>query len=178
MSRINSVESPRVIFCASDSHSCQTSRKNSGIGMAVLTASITTLAIAKRPKSFSKAILKQGVCFENGVAIVKKTGKKFTGAVSRNTGFLGCKKETTQFTDGIITEKVYHDLFGRELYGRFYKEGKLYLTVGKSRGFSSEKLPKGVYSYTTINDPLDAIHRIKTDSVFEWARNNIKKGTI
>lgn len=146
-----------------------------GITVAAITAvGIYTLSNGKK-SAFSKALAKQGVELKDGVALVKETGEKYTGAIKRNIRLLGLKKETVQYDNGIITEKVYHDFWGKEIAGEFYKDGILRIKIpgilnnGKRKTFP-------VYTYdktgklTTMGDNFGS----EIDSVFELMRNKVK----
>lgn len=102
-------------------------------GLAVLGAA-TVIAGKKSISTYEQALAKNGVQIKDGVATVIATGDKYTGSIKRNTQAFGFKKETVQFSDGVITEKVYHNLKGDELEGDFFKDGKRRVRVTRNFG--------------------------------------------
>ena len=73
---------------------------------------------------------------KNNVPYFKGTDTKFTGSVKRNSMSLGMEKEVVNIVDGRITEELYYNSRGEELYCRLYKNGKLYRSarIHYSRG--------------------------------------------
>ena len=81
--------------------------KKTGIGIAVaaITAvGIYTLSNGKK-SAFSKALAKQGVELKDGVALVKETGEKYTGAIKRNIRLLGLKKKLFNMIMELLQKK-------------------------------------------------------------------------
>lgn len=165
---------------ATTDNSPENNKKNSS--QATLLLSLLGLAavggafiLGKKKKipiiTYEDALKKSGVEVQDGIAKLTQTGKKFTGKIERYK--TKNEKETVEFLDGKITEKVYHDSEGCELSGYFYKDGKLKLSVGPSSGREGKFFSFREYQddmSTTIGDA-----RINNDeSVFEWARNFIK----
>ncbi|MBR1775825.1 hypothetical protein IJ750_01960 [bacterium] len=87
-------------------------------------------------KSLATALKKQGAELKDGIAIIKATGEKFTGTIKRNIGTFGYKRETIKYENGVMTEKIYHNIFGKELEGEFYKSGILRIKVGQGKNYS------------------------------------------
>lgn len=103
-------------------------------GLATIGATIIGLQKTS-PKNYEEALKKAGIQIEDGIAILIKTKEKYTGTVQRFE--TRSKKETIKFVDGIITEKINHNLFGKELEGKFYKNGTLRCKVGSGiEGYS------------------------------------------
>ncbi len=95
-------------------------------GLAVL--GMATIVYKKtKPITFEKALEKAGVQIKDGIATVKETGKYFSGKIQRFETH--SSKETTKFNNGVISEKLYHSITGKERKGEFYKNGKLKLQV-------------------------------------------------
>jgi len=123
-----------------------------------------------KPSTFEEALKKAGVEIKDNIAQKIGTEEKFTGKiehfVSRN------EKETVEYTNGVITEKVYHSAFGKELKGLFYKEGSLKCEV---RVVGHGK-PRHVYTCEYENNqPLLREHgTVNSDSVFEEYRKIMK----
>ena len=89
---------------------------------------LTAVGLLKtRTTSFEDALKKSGVILKDNIATIANTGERFTGKIERYTK--RNRKETTQYIDGIITEKVYHNAFGKEIEGYFYKNGMLRFRV-------------------------------------------------
>lgn len=139
---------------------------------ALAAAGATAVSLKKTtPISYEKALEKAGVEIKNGVATFIKTGEKYTGNIQRFA--TRSKKETVKFVDGLITERLCHNLVGKELEGEFYKEGKLILKIWKSAG--QEKNSRGfsyIYNgeHSTKPNPF-----IKTKKGFAWARGFLEK---
>ncbi len=125
-SSFKSVQESPVISSAKNDTSKKKDNKQLYMALAGL-AVLGTVAVVAGKKSIStyeQALAKNGVQIKDGIATVKATGEKYTGSIKRNTQAFGYKKETVQFADGVMTEKVYHDLKGAELEGEFFKDGK------------------------------------------------------
>ena len=133
----------------------------------------TTLFLAGKGKmnkmSYEEALRKSGIELKDGIAFIKETGEKFTGTIKRN--ITTNRKETINFENGTITEKLYHNLFGRELEGEFYKEGELYMKVGKHVGLFRKSFPYYKYEEGKRTSAGDVI---SSTSVFKWAREALK----
>ncbi len=91
--------------------------------------------------SYEEALKKSGVQIKDGIATLIESGEKFSGKIQhfekRN------RKETVEFVDGVMTEKLYHTALGKEIEGYFYKGDACYhssrykdylLINGKSTG--------------------------------------------
>ena len=157
-------------------------KEKGGDSNTMLSLSITGLAIAGLAAvglkktyimSYEEALKKNGVEIKNGIATFIKTGKKFTGKIQRFEA--RNRKETVEFADGIIQEKIYHNLFGRELDGMFYKDGKLRLKVTKHGG--SKHKAFGVREYDKDGNFSRGEAGGEIDSVFAWARKAVKESS-
>ena len=140
------------------------------IGLTTIAASIAFLTKTSK-KSYNEALKKAGVQIKDNIAILDKSGEKFTGKIQRYEN--RNRKETINFVDGIITEKLYHDIFGKEIEGEFYKDGKKVLKIWKSTGQA-----KGTRGYKYHEEGTKIIEDgnfIETKNGFEWARQFIKK---
>ncbi len=165
------------------SHNTQLENKSSykdnalKIGITATALGITTLALTKgRTKSFEKALEKQGVTIKDGLAVVKDSGEKFSGAIKRNIKPFGLKKETVQFDKGIMTEKVYHDVFGREVAGEFYKDGILRVRIPGIHHTKNDVIyPFYVYDKNNKITITADNFGSKKGSVFEAMREKIKE---
>jgi hypothetical protein len=124
--------------------------------------------------NFNKNILKKGLEKGDELLINKKTGEAFTGKIKSNVGMIiGFNKiETRVFENGVITEKTYKDVFGRELFGYFYKNGKLCIDVSVYKTFKKNKR----FSYTWRKEDGNTCHfdGISNKSLFEHIRKIIK----
>lgn len=91
-----------------------------------------SLAIAApyTKKDIFKGLKSNGLEIKNGLIVSSKTGEKFTGTIKYNSKPFGLEKESVSYLDGKTTEIVHHSITGKELNGYFFKNGKLYLTVG------------------------------------------------
>ncbi len=122
------------------------------------------------PVSYEEALKKAGVQIKDNVATLIETGEKFTGKIQRFEK--RNRKETVEFVDGLMTEKVYHNMFDRELNGQFFKDGK--------KAFTIQKIGKNKYS---VHPHIDFIDKfvitkpapyIEIEDGFAWAREYIK----
>ena len=103
-------------------------------GLAVL--GLAALGLKKTSKmSFEEALKKNGVEIKDGVATLIKSGEKFTGKIQRFEK--RNRKESVKFVDGVMTEKLYHNILGKELDGYFYKNGACYKVYGSSKLFTT-----------------------------------------
>ena len=92
-------------------------------------------------KSLQKVFTQKGLILKEGTLIVSKTGEKFSGTIKRHVGTFGFIKETRKYDNGLLSEKLYHNLFGKELDGYFYKNGILHTSVNvNSYPFTKSKL--------------------------------------
>ena len=176
MLRISSIDN--IKFSSQSTNSKNQDNDSLKTGFATAAAvGVTTIILTKgKSKSFDKALEKQGVMLKDGLAIVKASGEKFSGKIKRNIKPFGLKKETVQYKEGIITEKVYHDALGREVAGEFYKDGVLRIRIpGIHYTKNNVAYPFYVYDknnkLTVVADNFGS----KVDSVFEAMRNKIKK---
>ncbi len=134
----------------------------------------STILIGKNKMSirnYEDALKKCGVEIKNGIAIVTATGEKYTGVIKRNLSIN--KKETINFVNGKMNERLYHNMLGRELEGEFYKDGVLTLNVGKHQGFIYKSFPFRRYEDGNIVSRGDVLNQ-RVNSVFDWARNLLK----
>ena len=123
------------------------------------------------PIAYEEALKKAGVQIEDNIATLIESGEKYTGKIERFVN--RNKKETIEFKDGIIKEKLYHNLFGKELEGYFYKDGKEVLKIWKSVG--QQKNNSGFsYSGENVANTKSAAF-IATKDGFEWARKFISQ---
>ena len=104
-------------------------------GLAAIAAGAVWLK-KNKAEPFEKALERSGVELKNNVPYFKGTDTKFTGSVKRNSMSLGMEKEVVNIVDGRITEELYYNSRGEELYCRLYKNGKLYrsASINYTRG--------------------------------------------
>ena len=134
-------------------------------------AGIAALSLKKvSPTTYEEALKKAGVEIKNDVAVLTKTGENFTGKIQRFE--TRNRKETVNFANGIMTEKLYHNILGKELEGCFYKDGEQVLKIWKSAG--QAKNSSG-FSYSGKNIPeTKPAAFIETKDGFAWAREFLK----
>lgn len=140
--------------------------------------------IAKKPPkmTFEELLAKKGLEFRNEFLVNKSTGEKFTGELKRSTDEYGKGSgfkniETRRFENGIITENTNKDLWGNEISGKFYKEGKVYSNVEIYYAREGK-----IYSFTIFKEygNIEIIGhgkcQKKKESVFkdcrEWIKND------
>jgi len=129
--------------------------------------------IKTKPMSFEDALKKAGVEIKDNVAKKIGTEELFTGKIKRFE--TRNKKETTEYVDGIITEKIYHSAFGKELSGTFYIDGKPKYGVG-GIGKSRNRFLFPAYEYENGHLVARGEGCIENKpSVFEEYRKLIKK---
>ena len=116
--------------------------KKLNLALACLAAAgLGLIGISKVKKiSFEEALRKSGVELKDGIATLLETGEKFSGKVERLDS--RTSKETVEFVDGVITEKVYHNLLGKPLNGIFYKDGVKRIEVGAGSQYSIHQYDK------------------------------------
>ena len=120
--------------------------------------------------SFEEALAKNGVEIKDGIAKLIKNGENFTGKIERFEK--RNRKETVEFVDGKMTEKLYHNLLGKELEGVFYKDGKQVLRIWQ--GVGQTKNSHG-FLYEGNNVPKNEPGPfVETKNGFAWAREYIK----
>ena len=135
------------------------------------TAGLALVGLSKTSKStFQEALQKNGVEIKDGIAKLIKNGEKFTGKIERYE--TRNRKETVNFVDGIMTEKLYNNLLGKELEGRFYKNGeevlKIFAAAGqKENSYGFLYSGKGIQTYKS--GPF-----VETKEGFAWAREYVK----
>lgn len=146
----------------------------SGIGIVGL--SLIGTGLASKSK-FTKNISRKGLEFKNGVLVKKATGEAFSGKIKSNVGLIfGFNKiETRVFDNGIITEKTYKNLFGREKEGYFYKDGKECLDVFIKSQNIKTKNKKIATTWRSLDNSFIDTDGYRKGSVFEWARNLVKE---
>ena len=146
------------------------------VGLAGLSAYGIAIVHRKPPQKTFETLLKENELIFKDNTLFDKTGKKFSGTLSRSTGEKGETGfemiETQVFNDGIIEEKIYKDCFNNELKGTFYKEGKVVSDVAvvsnmRKKGFSFAKY-KEDGSIEAMGHGLAK----RKDSVFDLFRNN------
>ena len=120
--------------------------------------------------SFEEALKKNGVEIKDGIATLIKSGEKFTGKIQRFEK--RNRKESVKFVDGVMTEKLYHNILGKELDGYFYKNGACYKVYGSSKLYTT---------YLYIENQLitrgDA-QRMDKKSVFDKTREYIASSSF
>lgn len=121
--------------------------------------------------TFEQALKKQGIKIINDTAVLSESGKTFSGEVKRNINWN--RKETVKFKDGVVAEKIYHNAFGKELDGEFYKNGKIALKVTKHSGLFLKSFGFNTYKDGCFCEKGDVFNG-KIASVFEWAREYSK----
>lgn len=139
------------------------------IGLAAVGAAV--LGVKKTsPISYEEALKKAGVEVKNNIATLIESGEKFTGKIQRFEK--RNRKETVEFVDGVITEKLYHNLMGKELGGEFYKNGKQVLRIWASAGQK-----KNSYGFVYSGEGIPTYEFgpfVETKEGFAWAREYIK----
>lgn len=136
------------------------------VGLAV--AGLTLVGATKLKKiSFEEALRKSGVELKEGVATLIETGEKFSGKIERFE--TRTRKETVEFVDGVITEKVYHNLLGKPLNGIFYKDGIKRIEVGAGSQYSIHTYDKNG-GLVNMGDAEGAL-----DTKFDHCRKLLKK---
>lgn len=149
------------------------------LGLGITTASLAGIGVCAGIKgkkaSLFKALEKQGIELKNGVAILKESGEKFTGNVKRNVKSFGLRKETIHYDNGVMTERVCHNIWGKEVCGDFYKDGVLRISIPgiMSRG-KRKAFPIYTYDKTGKPESLGDNFGTEMDSVFAEMRRHIK----
>ncbi len=134
----------------------------------------TAIAAAKGAKiNLDKALNKKGVKMQDGIVRKIDTGELFNGIIRRNIKPFGIKKETLKYINGEIREKLYHDVFGREIQGYFYKNGKLVEEVRVDSSMFTRNKAFVSYSYGADGSLIMSSDGFcpKSESVF----NNYRK---
>ncbi len=140
------------------------------VGLATIGVAAIGLKITA-PKNYEEVLKKAGIKIKDGIAILAETGEKYTGKVQRFE--TRNRKETVKYVNGIMTEKLYHNLTGKELQGDFYKEGKRVLQIWRSAG--QVKNSSG-FTYRCEGVPINKPETfVKTKDGFAWARNFLKQ---
>lgn len=158
---------------SNESPSEKKGEKSMLIGALVGLAAIGATAIGLKktsPISYEEALKKAGIQIKDDIAVLIESGEKFTGKIERFEN--RNKKETIEFVDGLITEKLYHNLFGKELEGIFYKNGKEVLNIKRALSQTGNK--GFTYSGKDI-PPTKPAAFVATDQGFAWAREFLKK---
>lgn len=144
------------------------------IGSLAALAAIGVAAVGlvkTKPLSFEEALKKAGVEIKDKIARNVSNGEKFTGKIehfeTRN------RKETVEYFDGVMTEKVYHNAFGKELDGFFYKNGKLKYKVGISG--SGKNRHVSTYEYGEDGSFSRGQGKAESSNVFEEYRKLVKE---
>lgn len=148
------------------------------LGIGVISMIIIGTGLSSKG-SFAKNIAKKGLELKDNLLINSKTGEKYTGTIKSNVGKIGFNKvESQKYENGVITEKIYKNIFGREKSGIFYKDGKECLKVKIGYPYFVP-YNKSVAAYRYSEDKTAAEHYdmsgFSFESVFEWARNLVKK---
>lgn len=150
------------------------SNNKDGNNKAMLSLSLTGLAaiglaaIGLKKTSimtYEEALRKNGVEIKNGIATLIKSGEKFTGKIQRFEK--RNRKESVEFVDGVMTEKLYHNILGKELDGYFYKNGACYKVNGSRKLFTTY-----LYIDNRLIERADS-QNIDNSSVFEKTRKYI-----
>ncbi len=149
------------------------------IGLGFVKASLAGVGVYAGIKgkkvSLFKALEKQGVELRDGIAVLKESGEKFTGSVKRNVKNFGLRQETICYDNGVMTERVCHNIWGKEVCGDFYKDGVLRISIpgilsrGKRKAF-----PIYTYDKTGKLESLGDNFGTEMDSVFAEMRQHIK----
>jgi len=92
--------------------------------------------------SYEEALKKNGVEIKDGIATLIKSGKKYTGKIERFEK--RNRKETVEFVDGTMTEKLYYTAFGKEIDGYFYKGDACYHNSRYGPSLSIGGKPSGI----------------------------------
>lgn len=144
-------------------------------GLAVLGIG-TCYAAKKSVKTFSEALEHRGLEIKDGVAVIKKTGERFTGEIKRNTMFFGIEREYRKYNDGIIQEKLISTINEKEYSGEFFINGKLYYRFSNvSRGQKSLRYSASVFVEDSPFDTLCSCYSFDPKfSIVENARNCVK----
>ena len=121
-------------------------------------------------RSLQSALKKQGVELRNGIATIIENNQNYTGTIKRRMGKLGLKREIVKFEDGNLAEKTIRDIFGKELEGEFYKDGKLRIRVGQGKRYSMIK-----YDQDGNTEAIFECKKDNSSSKFEKARDYISK---
>ena len=138
-------------------------------GLAVL--GLTAIGLKKTSKmSFEEALKKNGVEIKDGIATLIKSGEKFTGKIQRFEK--RNRKESVKFVDGVMTEKLYHNILGKELDGYFYKNEACYKVYGSSKLYTTY-----LYIENRLITRGDA-QRMDKKSVFDKTREYIASSSF
>lgn len=140
-------------------------------GLAAAGAAVV-LAGKKSVSTFEQALKKNGVEIKDGIAVLVSNGERYTGTVKRNTKAFGIKKETVQYSNGVMTEKVYHNIKGSELEGEFYKNGVLRVKVSKD--CQDERYARHIFDSNGELEARESCINTFKDK-FELARKAIKE---
>ena len=135
--------------------------------MGLAAAGLALAGVTKLKKiAFEEALKKRGVELKDGIATLIETGEKYSGKIERLD--TTTRKETVEFVDGIITEKVYHNILGKPLNGIFYKDGIKRIEVGAGTQYSIHQYaPNG--KLVSMGDAQGSL-----DTKFEQCRQIIK----
>lgn len=141
------------------------------IGITAITiAGCTLLCFKMSIKSLAEILKNQGAELKDGFAVISKTGEKFSGTIKRRSGTYGQKRETIKYENGLITEKIYHNIYGKELEGEFYKSGVLRIKVRQGKNYSITQFD----SDGKCQALFDCI-KVKNKSKFDNARELINR---
>ena len=136
---------------------------------------LALLAGRKSIKTMEQAMNAKGIKMQDACAILKESGEKFTGKIVRNTRPFGLVKETTIFNNGVISEILYHNKFGKEIKGTFYQNGKEKFIVSVN-AYPSDKSARYSLSEIAQNGQVVSLMDCKKQgkgSVFDIIRNKI-----
>lgn len=174
--RIDKIKTNSLMFNAVHSENKNSADKSTTNNRSKLALSLVALAtiglsivgVKKTAKmTFDEALKKNGVEIKNGIATLIENGEKFTGKIQRFE--TRNRKETVEFADGLMKEKVYHNLFGRELNGEFYRDGNLKVRVNSYFTKDGQKTFTYYDNGGQFKDCKTMLAQTK-DSVFDWAR--------
>ena len=108
-------------------------------------------------KNIESILKKCDIVMKNGIAF--KNDEKFTGTINRRFVFI--QKEIITFVDGIINERIYYDIFNKEVLGFFYVEGNLHAELEKIKKDCMLKIYNDGYSLSReIEFPKAALSEV------------------
>ena len=161
----------KICFKANDN----TSKDNVSrylVGGTVTAAALVFAYKKGEKKELEKVLKKNGIVLQNGIAKKIESEELFTGFIKRNVKHFGLKTETSKYVNGELREQLYHDLFGRELKGLFYKNGKLKEEVTVDSNIKKKNKAFMAYQYSDNGNLIKSSDGFvpKTESIFEIYR--------
>lgn len=128
----------------------------------------------KDKTNFFKVLKKQGLELKNGIIVSSQNNEKYTGTIKFNNKAFGLEKGTMLYKDGQIVEFLFHNCFGKEVRGIFYKDNKPFIKVGNiTRNKHKQYYP--IYTYnekTKTTNVQEGVSNPK-ESVFDKIRETI-----